>query len=97
MLPSCTLKLALTNKKASGQRILVASGPTITWVDVANVLRTTLPEKYHINLPTRETGPSEVRKILSIEKAKRIFNWTPIPFEESLAEAAKGIIQEGKV
>ncbi|ABN65934.1 cinnamoyl-Coa reductase [Scheffersomyces stipitis CBS 6054] len=88
---------ALTNKKASGQRILVASGPTITWVDVANVLRTTLPEKYHINLPTRETGPSEVRKILSIEKAKRIFNWTPIPFEESLAEAAKGIIQEGKV
>ncbi|EAZ63573.1 Coumarine and phenylpropanoid biosynthesis [Scheffersomyces stipitis CBS 6054] len=89
--------LALTTEEALGERFLAATGSTLTWVDAANILRSRIPEKYVANLPTKETGPSETPKLISVEKAKKTFNWTPISDEESLVATVEGIIQEGKV
>ncbi|KAK6458044.1 Coumarine and phenylpropanoid biosynthesis [Scheffersomyces xylosifermentans] len=86
---------ALTTEEAIGERFIVASGPTITWLDAAEILRSRIPKNLIPNLPLREVGTPQKPLLTDISKVKRVFKWTPIPNEESLAATVEGILERG--
>ncbi|KAK6458045.1 putative short chain dehydrogenase [Scheffersomyces xylosifermentans] len=82
---------SLTNPRAKGERFIVHAGPNITLLDVANILRESLPPSQTGDLPTTElSGPKDYSKNSDISKVKTTFNWTPYSISETLVATVEG-------
>lgn len=84
---------ALQTPEAEGNRFILHTGENISILEIANILAEILPAEYTKNLPTKELeGTKDTRRPSSNEKAKRVFNWEPIPLKETLLASAKGLL-----
>jgi nucleoside-diphosphate-sugar epimerase len=87
---------AMATPAAAGKRfLLLADGPTITWVELAQILRDHLgPAGEHV---TTNEAPGEDLAPLTIhnERAKKELGWQPRPAETTIVETADSLRQLG--
>ncbi|GGF34527.1 NAD-dependent epimerase/dehydratase family protein [Subtercola lobariae] len=89
---------AMTTPDAAGKRYLaLADGPTLTFLDVAQVLRSRLGA-FAENVPTEE-APGDEPSLLVIhnEKAKRELGFRPRPPEQTIVDTAESLRDLGLV
>jgi nucleoside-diphosphate-sugar epimerase len=83
---------AMASAGAAGKRyLLLADGPTITWLELAQILRRHLgPAGEHV---TAEEAPGEDPAPLTIhnDRAKRELGWQPRPAEITIVETADSL------
>jgi nucleoside-diphosphate-sugar epimerase len=87
---------AMTTPAAAGKRyLLLADGPTITWLGLAQILRDHLgPAGGHV---TTDEVPGEDPSPLTIhnDRAKHELNWQPRPAETTIVETAESLRELG--
>ena len=87
---------AMATPAAAGKRfLLLADGPTITWVELAQILRDHLgPAGEHV---TTNEAPGEDLAPLTIhnDRAKKELGWQPRPAETTIVETADSLRQLG--
>jgi nucleoside-diphosphate-sugar epimerase len=87
---------AMASPAATGKRyLLLADGPTITWVELAEILRDHLgPAGGHV---TTEEAPGEDPSPLTIhnERAKQELGWRPRSAETTIVETADSLRELG--
>ena len=84
---------ALQTPESEGNRFILNTGENVSLLEVANILAENLPAEYTKNLPTKELeGTKDTKRPSTNEKAKRVFNWEPIPFKDALLASAKGLL-----
>lgn len=83
---------AMATPAAAGKRyLLVADGPTITWLGLAQILRDHLgPAGAHV---TTDEAPGEEPSPLTIhnDRAKQELGWRPRPAETTIVETAQSL------
>jgi nucleoside-diphosphate-sugar epimerase len=87
---------AMATPVAGGRRyLLLADGPTITWVELAQILRDHLgPAGRHV---TTDEAPGENLSPLTIhnDRAKQELGWQPRPAETTIVETADSLRELG--
>ena len=84
---------ALKTPESENNRFILTTGENITLLDLAKILSDNLPASYSKNVPTKELdGTKDFKKPSTNEKAKKVFNWEPIPLKESLLQSAKDLL-----
>jgi nucleoside-diphosphate-sugar epimerase len=87
---------AMATPAAVGKRyLLLADGPTITWLGLAQILRDHLgPAGAHV---TTEEAPGEDPEPLTIhnDRAKQELDWQPRPAETTIVETAESLRELG--
>ena len=87
---------AMATPAAAGKRyLLLADGPTITWLGLAQILRDHLgPAGDHV---TTEEAPGEDPLPLTIhnDRAKLELGWRPRPTETTIVETAESLRELG--
>ncbi len=83
---------AMAAPKAAGQRFLaLADGPTISFLQLAEILRERLGPLAK-RVPTEEApGPEPARLIIHNDRAKQELGWRPRPAETTIAETAESL------
>jgi nucleoside-diphosphate-sugar epimerase len=83
---------AMTTPAAAGQRFLVlADGPTISWLILARILRDRLGPLAG-RVPTTEApGAEPPDLVIHNERAKRVLGWRPRAAETTIAETAESL------
>ena len=83
---------AMATPEAAGKRyLLLADGPTITWLEMAQILREHLgPAGQHV---TTHEAPGEDPSPLTIhnDRAKQELGWQPRPAETTIVETAQSL------
>ena len=87
---------AMTTPAAAGRRYLVlADGPTMTFLDVANVLRDRLGD-FARRVPTAELpGDEPAPLIIHNERAKAELGFRPRPAVETIVQTAESLRERG--
>ncbi len=84
--------LAMATPAAAGKRyLLLADGPTLTWLGLAQILRDYLgPDGEHV---IRDEAPGEDPAPLTIHnhRAKQELSWRPRPAETTIVETAESL------
>ena len=87
---------AMATPAAAGERyLLLADGPTITWLGLAQILRHHLgPAGEHV---TTDEAPGEDPSPLTIhnDRAKHDLGWQPRPAETTIVETADSLRELG--
>jgi nucleoside-diphosphate-sugar epimerase len=86
---------AMATPAAAGKRYLLADGPTITWLGLAQILRAHLgPPGEHV---TTDEAPGEDPSPLTIhnDRAKQELGWRPRPAETTIVETAESLRELG--
>jgi nucleoside-diphosphate-sugar epimerase len=83
---------AMATPAAASQRFLViADGPTISWLQLARILRDRLGPLAE-RVPAEEAPGAELPDlVIHNERAKRVLGWRPRPAETTIAETAKSL------
>ena len=83
---------AMATPAAAGQRFLVlADGPTISWLRLAQILRDRLGPLAE-RVPAAEApGAEPPELVIHNERAKRELGWRPRPAETTIAETAESL------
>jgi nucleoside-diphosphate-sugar epimerase len=83
---------AMTTPAAAGKRFLVlADGPTITYLQLAQILRDRLGQLAE-RVPTEEAPGAELPKlVIHNERAKRMLGWRPRQAETTIVETAESL------
>jgi nucleoside-diphosphate-sugar epimerase len=83
---------AMATPAAAGQRFLVlADGPTISWLQLAQILRGRLGPLAE-RVPTEEAPGAELPDlVIHNERAKRVLGWRPRPAETTIVETAESL------
>jgi len=83
---------AMAAPEAAGQRYLaLADGPTISFLQMAQILRERLGPLAE-RVPTEEaTGPEPPRLIIHNDRAKQELGWRPRPAETTIVETAESL------
>ena len=83
---------AMTTPAAAGQRFLVlADGPTISWLQLARILRDRLGPLAE-GVPTEEAPGDELPDlVIHNERAKSVLGWRPRPAETTIVETAESL------
>jgi nucleoside-diphosphate-sugar epimerase len=89
---------AMTTPAAAGKRyLLLADGPTTTFLEVATVLREQLGE-FAAKAPTQEAPGDELPPlVIHNERAKRELGFTPRPIVDTIVETAESLRDLGLV
>jgi nucleoside-diphosphate-sugar epimerase len=84
--------LAMAEPDAAGKRFLaLADGPTVSFLDVANILRDRLGELAE-RVPTEEApGPDLPNLIIHNDRARNELGWRPRPAETTIVETAENL------
>lgn len=87
---------AMTTPAAAGRRYLVlADGPTMTFLDVANVLRDRLGD-FARRVPAAELpGEAPAPLVIHNERAKAELGFRPRPAEETIVQTAESLRERG--
>jgi len=84
---------ALQTPESEGNRFILTTGENVSLLDVAKIIIENLPSEYTKSVPTKEIeGTKDIKKPSTNEKARRVFNWKPIPLKETILESAKGLL-----
>lgn len=93
--------LAMTLPQAAGERFLaVADGPSVSFLDIANILHDSLGDAASA-VPRSEaqtsSGGADSRTIPAISnaKAKRVLGWHPRPARETIVDTATSLLDQG--
>ena len=83
---------AMATPAAAGQRFLVlADGPTISWLQLAQILRDRLGPLAE-RVPTEEAPGAELPDlVIHNDRAKRVLGWRPRPAETTIVETAESL------
>ena len=83
---------AMATPAAAGQRFLVlADGPTISWLQLARILRDRLGQLAE-RVPTEEAPGAELPDlVIHNDRAKRVLGWRPRPAETTIVETAESL------
>ena len=83
---------AMATPAAGGQRFLVlADGPTITYLQLAQILRDRLGQLAE-RVPTEEAPGDELPDlVIHNERAKRVLGWRPRQAETTIVETAESL------
>jgi len=83
---------AMTTPAAAGQRFLVlADGPTISWLQLAQIMRDRLGPLAE-RVPTEEAPGDELPDlVIHNDRAKRVLGWRPRPAETTIVETAESL------
>lgn len=83
---------AMTTPEAAGKRfLLLADGPTTTFLEVANVLRERFGE-WAAKVPTEEVPGDELPAlVIHNERAKRVLGFSPRPMVDTIVETVESI------
>jgi nucleoside-diphosphate-sugar epimerase len=83
---------AMAAPQAASQRFLaLADGPTISFLEMAQILRERLGQMAE-RVPTEEApGPEPPRLIIHNDRAKQELGWRPRPAETTIVETAKSL------
>ena len=83
---------AMAAPEAAGQRFLaLADGPTISFLEMAQILRKRLGPLAE-RVPTEEApGPEPARLIIHNDRAKQELGWRPHPAETTIVETAESL------
>jgi nucleoside-diphosphate-sugar epimerase len=83
---------AMATPAAASQRFLVlADGPTISWLQLARILRDRLGPLAE-RVPAEEAPRAELPDlVIHNERAKRVLGWRPRPAETTIAETAESL------
>lgn len=90
--------LAMTHPQAAGERFLaVADGPSVSFLEVANLLRESLGDAAR-QVPRSETtvssdgaDPQQI-PVISNAKAERVLGWHPRPVRETIIDTATSLL-----
>jgi nucleoside-diphosphate-sugar epimerase len=87
---------AMAAPQAAGQRFLaLADGPTISFLEMAQILRKHLGPLAE-RVPTQEAdGPEPPRLIIHNDRAKQELGWRPRPAETTIVETAESLRDRG--
>jgi nucleoside-diphosphate-sugar epimerase len=87
---------AMATPEAAGQRFLVlADGPTITFLEMAQILRDRLGPLAE-RVPTEEAdGPEPPKLIIHNDRAREELGWRPRPAETTIVETAESLLDPG--
>lgn len=86
--------LALQTPEAEGNRYILTTGENVPFLEIAKIISEGLPAEYTKHVPTKEIeGTKDFRKPSSNEKARKTFNWEPIPLKEAVLASAKGLLE----
>ncbi|WP_263008707.1 NAD-dependent epimerase/dehydratase family protein [Nonomuraea phyllanthi] len=87
---------AMAEPKAAGRRFLaVADGPTLSFLEVADILRRRLGSPA-ARVPTREApGEDPPRLIIHNDRARDELGWRPRPAETTIVETARSLLDTG--
>jgi nucleoside-diphosphate-sugar epimerase len=83
---------AMAAPQAAGKRYLaLADGPTVTFLEIAQILRTRLGSLAD-RAPTEEApGPEPTRLVIHNDRAKQELGWRPRPAETTIVETAESL------
>jgi nucleoside-diphosphate-sugar epimerase len=83
---------AMATPAAAGKRFLVlADGPTISWLQLARILRDRLGQLAE-RVPTEEAPGAELPDlVIHNERAKRVLGWRPRPAGTTIVETAESL------
>ena len=83
---------AMAAPEAAGKRFLaLADGPTISFLEMAQILRERLGPQAE-RVPTEEApGPEPARLIIHNDRAKQELGWRPRPAETTIVETAESL------
>jgi nucleoside-diphosphate-sugar epimerase len=83
---------AMTAPAAAGKRFLVlADGPTISWLQLAQILRDRLGPLAE-RVPAAEAPEDELPElVIHNERAKSVLGWRPRPAETTIVETAESL------
>jgi dihydroflavonol-4-reductase len=83
---------AMASPKAAGKRFLaLADGPTLSYLEVAQILRERLGPLAE-RVPTEEApGPEPPRLIIHNDRAREELGWCPRPVEATIVETAESL------
>lgn len=83
---------AMTTPAAAGKRFLVlADGPTISWLQLAQIMRDRLGPLAE-RVPTEEAPGAELPDlVIRNDRAKRVLGWRPRPAETTIVETAESL------
>jgi nucleoside-diphosphate-sugar epimerase len=83
---------AMASPEAAGQRFLaLADGPTISFLEMAQILRERLGPLAE-RVPTQEApGPEPPRLVIHNDRAKQELGWRPRPAETTIVETAESL------
>jgi nucleoside-diphosphate-sugar epimerase len=83
---------AMAAPEAAGQRYLaLADGPTMTFLQIAQVLRDRLGPLARRAPTEEEPGPEPAQLIIHNDRAKRELGWRPRPAETTIVETAESL------
>jgi dihydroflavonol-4-reductase len=87
---------AMATPEAAGKRFLaVADGPTLSYIEVANILRRRLGP-LAASVPTQEApGDDLPRPIIHNDRAHQELGWRPRPAETTIVESAENLRDRG--
>lgn len=95
--------LAMTHPRAAGERfIAVADGPSLSFLEVADILRQ-LPDGLGARVPVRETSTSsdgadpDGRPVIGNRKATQVLDWQPRPARDTIRDTATSLLDLGLV
>ncbi|EGV63500.1 hypothetical protein PSN45_004219 [Yamadazyma tenuis] len=84
---------ATNNKEAFNERFLLVEEKEHLMSEIVDILKRDFPAKYSEKVPTAVSPPLTISKITDSSKARRILNFNPIPFEESIKQSIENIIE----
>jgi nucleoside-diphosphate-sugar epimerase len=83
---------AMTAPEAAGQRFLaLADGPTISWLQMAQILRDRLGPLAELVPTQEEPGPEPPRLIIHNDRAKQELGWRPRSAQTTIVETAESL------
>lgn len=86
---------ALRAPDAAGLRFLLTSGPALSLLGIARILRERLGDAAAAAPTEEEPGPEAAVAVMSTARARRVLGFDPRPVEETIVDTARSLLDLG--